>query len=327
MKSAVIQKLGQVPQLREVPEPAVPEGWVLAPVRAAAIKNIDRMLAAGTHYGSARMALPAPVGIDAVVELPGGRRSYVGATAPSGAMAQYLPVDPARAFDIPEGVDDAAAAALPNVGISAWFALEYAGRIQPGQSILILGATGVTGGLAVELAKQQFSADHVVAVGRNTRRLEQLGELGADVTVGLEQDDSPHWIDTVRDIHAEHPFDLVLDYLWAEPAEQTLGMLANDDMTAAFHRTRYVQIGESAGPTVNPPAAVLRSAGVELVGQGAGSVPQQAFSRVWTEVLPALFAMLADGRVSVATQQRPLAEVEDAWAETAPSGTRTVLIP
>lgn len=326
MKSAVIQELGQVPQLSEIPEPRVPDGWVLATVRAAAIKNIDRMLAAGTHYGSARMELPAQVGIDAVVELPDGRRSYVGAAPPSGAMAQYLPVDPAQAFDIPAGVDDAAAAALPNAGISAWFGLEYAGQIQPGQSILILGATGVTGGLAVQLAKHRFGAEYVVAVGRNAIRLEQLGHLGADVTVGLEQD-GPHWIDTVRDIHAEHPFDLVLDYLWAEPAEQTLKMLANDDMTAAFHRTRYVQIGESACPTLNLPAAVLRSAGVELVGQGAGSVPQQAFARVWTEILPALFAMLADGRVSVATLQRPLAEVADAWIEPVPSGTRTVLVP
>ena len=151
MKAAVIDELGQVPRLREVPDPEVPEGRVLARVRAVAVKNIERMLAAGTHYGSKGLTMPAQLGVDAVAELPDGRRVYTGAAPPAGTLAEYLPVDPRRALEIPAGVTDAEAAALPNAALSAWFALEYGGQIRPGQSVLILGATGVTGGLAVQL--------------------------------------------------------------------------------------------------------------------------------------------------------------------------------
>src|SRR5690606_36098356 len=143
------------------------EGQVMGTVRAAAVKNIERMMVAGTHYSSAQLSLPAQIGVDAEVALPDGRRVYTGATAPNGAMAQRLPVDPARGIEVPDGVDDAAAAALPNAAGSAWFGLECAGELQAGQHVLLLGATGVTGTLSVQLAKHRFGAGRVTAVGRN----------------------------------------------------------------------------------------------------------------------------------------------------------------
>lgn len=328
MRAAVIDMLGEVPQCRAVPEPTAPEGQVVARVRAAAIKNIERMLVAGTHYGSGRMVLPAGVGLDAVVDLPDGRRVYAGATPPAGAMAERLVVNPAQVVEIPEAVDDPTAAALPNAAVSAWFALEYAGQVRPGQNVLVLGGTGVTGGLAVQLAKHRFGADQVVAVGRSTGRLRHLSELGADDTIRLGGNgDGASLEQAVRERHTERPFDLVLDYLWGKPAEQTLRALASDDLAAGFHRTRFVQVGEMAGSTIELPAAALRSAGVELVGQGAGSVPHEAFARVLAEIIPGLFAMLARGTISLDTVSRPLAQVSDAWTEPTPSGTRTVLMP
>lgn len=326
MKAAVIDRLGEAPQCRDIPELVTPDGWVTGRVRAAAIKNIERMLVAGTHYGSGTVTMPAQVGLDAVVELPDGRRVYTGATPPAGAMAEHVPVDPALSIAVPLGVDDASAAALPNAGISAWFALEYAGQLRPGQTVLVLGGTGVTGSLAVQLAKQRFGADHVVAVGRNAARLEQLRALGADSVICIE-DDAAGLADAVRELRAEHPLDLVLDYLWGAPAEQTLRALANDDLAANFQRTRFVQIGETAGPTLELPAAVLRSAGVELVGQGAGSVPHEAFGRITSEILPALFEMLAAGNLTVKTRTMPLDQVEKAWTEPTSSGERIVLVP
>ncbi|CAM3609310.1 zinc-binding alcohol dehydrogenase family protein [Occultella aeris] len=325
MRAAVIEATGQVPQCREVAEPELPDGWAMARVRAAAIKNIERMLVAGTHYGSGRMAFPAQVGLDAVADLPDGRRVYAGATPPAGAMAEYLAVDPSRAFEIPAGVTDAAAAAMPNAAVSAWLALEYAGQIRPGQSVLVLGGTGVTGALAVQLAKHRFGAGHVVAVGRDEARLQRLRVLGADAVIRLEG--RQELAAAVRAVHAEHPLDLILDYLWGAPAETTLRALANDALTAGFHRTRFVQIGESAGPTLELPAAVLRSAGVELVGQGAGSVPREAFARVGTEIVPVLFGMLAAGTLAIETLTRPLREVNIAWTEQVGSGVRSVLVP
>lgn len=326
MKAAVIEAPGSVPACKDVAEPIAPEGWVLAQVQAAAIKNIERMLAAGTHYGSSRMSTPAQLGLDAVALLPDGRRVYTGATPPAGAMAEYMPVDPAQTVAVPQGIDNAASAALPNAAISAWFALEYAGQIEPGQSVLVLGGTGVTGGLAVQLAKHQFGAAHVTVVGRNESRLKELTALGADRVIRID-DDATGLADAVRAVHTEHPFDIVLDYLWGTPAENVLRALGNESLTAGFHRTRFVQVGETAGATIELPAAVLRSAGVELIGQGAGSVPKEAFGRVPSEILPRLLTLLAEGALSIKTVTRRLDDVADAWGEPTGSGVRMVLVP
>lgn len=326
MRAAVVEKIGSVPQYRQVPDPEPADGQQVATVRAAAIKNIERMLVAGTHYASGALTLPAQVGVDAVVQLPDGRRVYSGAVPPGGAMAERIAVDPSSAIDLPDALDDATAAALPNAAISAWLALEYAGQIRPGHTVLILGGTGVTGGLAVQLAKHHFGAGHVVVVGRNTERLASLAGLGADETIGIG-DGVEDLTRAVSAVHAEHPIDSVLDYVWGPPADRTLRAFGNTRLDAPFHRTRFVQIGESAGPTIELAADVLRSAGVEVVGQGAGSVPREAFARVTTEVIPALFELLAKDAITLETTTRPLNEVAEAWHEPVPSGVRTVLVP
>lgn len=325
MKTAMVDEFGELPYCADVPEPEPASDAVIGTVRAAAIKNIDRMLAAGTHYGSSGLSMPARLGIDGVVELPDGRRVYAGAAPPAGAMAEYLAVDPTQVLDVPDGVDDASAAALPNAAVSAWVGLEYAGRIAAGQNVLVLGATGVTGGLAATLAKHRFAAGRVVAVGRNRERLARIGEQGAGDAIAL--DEHTDLADAVAQAHHEDPFDLVIDYLWGAPAEQTLRGLAGNDLAAEFRSTRYVQIGEMAGPTISLDGGTLRSAGIELVGQGGGSVPKEAFARIGTEILPELFAMLADGRIAIETAVRPLDDVAAAWQETPPSGVRTVLRP
>lgn len=328
MKAAVIGQLGQAPEYGEVEEPTATDGRVIGQVRAAAVKNIERSLVAGTHYGSGRLQLPGMVGVDAVVGLPDGRRVYTGATPPAGSMAERMAVNPMLTVDVPDAINDADAAAMPNAALSAWFALEYAGRIEPGQSVLVLGGTGVTGSLAVQLAKQQFGAGRVVAAGRDADRLQQLtgsgaDESGADNAIMITEDLG----EQVARLHREQPFDLVLDYLWGMPAEQTLRALGGNDLGADFHRTRFVQIGEMAGPEITLPGGILRSAGIELVGQGGGSIPREALSRVANETLPALYGMLADGAISISTVTRSLSEVTAAWEEKSPSGVRLVLVP
>ncbi|AKU17430.1 quinone oxidoreductase family protein [Luteipulveratus mongoliensis] len=324
MKAAVIRELGATPAYDDFDEPVAGDGEVIAEVRAASLKNLDRALAAGTHYGSSQVPLPSVAGVDGVAVLPDGRRVFTGgASAPFGMMAERVAVNPARVMDVPEDIDDVVAAALPNPGASAWFSLEYAGQIQPGQSVLVLGGTGVTGSMAVQLAKAQFGAGRVVVAGRNTDRLERLAAWGADATIDLAGDVRAQ----VEQQHREHPFDLVLDYLWGGPAEQTLLALGNDDLGGDYHRTRYVQIGEMAGSRVSLPGGVLRSVGLELVGQGGGSIPKEALVRVGSEILPRLFALLAEGSLHVDVRQRALAEVATVWDEPEPSGTRTVLLP
>lgn len=322
MRAAVIEEFGSAPQYRQVPELEATGSHVVA----AAIKNIERMLAAGSHYISRQLSLPMPLGMDAVVALDDGRRLYTGAAPPGGTMAERMLVDPAQSVEVPDGVEDADAAALPNAGVSAWFALEYSGRVSPGQSVLILGGTGVVGGLLIQLAKQRFGTGRVVAVGRDADRLRALERLGADETISIA-DGSDHLADAVVKAHAEHPFDVVLDCVWGEPAEQTLRALGNDDLSAAYHRTRFVQIGETAGATIDLPAAVLRSAGVELLGQGGGSIPREAMARATAEIIPELFAMLVRGSLRIDTFTRPLAEITQAWTESLPSGVRAVVQP
>lgn len=325
MKAAILDQFGDAPALREILEPQAGPGEVVVDVRAAAVKNIERVLAAGTHYASAQMMLPSPIGMDAVVQMPDGRRAYAGALPPGGAMAERMIINPSMALDIPATVDDATAAALPNAGVSAWLALEHSARVQPGESVLVLGATGVTGALAVQLAKHKFSAGHVAAVGRNHERLVELRQHGADRIISLTSD--PGQFDSaIAEAHTQHPFDVVIDFLWGAPAEQTLRMLGGDDLSARYHRTRFVQVGEMAGPDIALPASILRSAAIELVGQGGGSVPREAYARV-PDVIGELFDMLATGKLAVTTISRPLAEVAEAWRESIPSGTRIVLIP
>ncbi|WP_420097507.1 quinone oxidoreductase family protein [Brevibacterium sediminis] len=325
MKAAIIERFGEAPALRELPELHAGDGEAVVRVRAAAIKNIERMLSVGTHYASTQMTLPSPLGLDAVVNLPDGRRAFAGARPPGGAMAERMIIDPSTAILLPDDVDDASAAALPNAGVSARIALEHSARLQPGQSVLVLGGTGVTGALAVQLAKHKFQAGHVVAVGRNRERLAELRRHSTDCTIRLPID--PGQLNAaIAEAHKQRPFDVVLDFLWGMPAEQTLHALAGNDLSAGYHRTRYVQVGEMAGPDLALPASNLRSAGIELVGQGGGSVPKEVYARV-PDIVRELFEMLAAGELAINTISRPLAEVTQAWNQSVPSGTRVVLKP
>ena len=137
VKAVMIDELGLPPVCRQIPDVQPSDGHEIARVRAAAIKNIERMLVAGTHYASTQLSLPAQVGMDAVAELIDGRRVYAGAIPPGGTMAEHMLVDPSMTVPVPDDVDDASAAALPNAGVSAWLSLEHTGQLRSGQSVLV----------------------------------------------------------------------------------------------------------------------------------------------------------------------------------------------
>lgn len=319
--------MGSVPIYTDVPEPQPRDGAEVAEVEASALTNLTRGVVSGKHYASKEIQLPAIPGVDGVARLADGRRVYTvytGAVGYSGLMAERTLVDPRICIDIPDHVDSVTAAALPNPGISAWTALAHAAAVKPGDHVLVLGATGVTGSMAVQLAGGMFGAETVVAAGRNTERLEWLRSAGAHDTIALGEQDLGA---RVAEMHARRPFDAVLDYLWGDPAAQVLTALAASHPAAHYHPTRFVQIGSMAGPTLPLDAGVLRGTGVTLCGVGIGSVPPEVLSRARTEALPRLFAMVADGRLELRTQARPLADVAEVWAGGEPAGTRVVLTP
>ena len=260
MKAAVVNAVGMPPVYTDFPDPQAGHGAVVATVEAAALKNLDRVMISGKHYSGAHLSLPMIAGVDGVARLDDGRLVYANVRPPNGMMAEKTLVDPAAAVEVPEGIDPVLAAAVPNPGLSVWLSFEHRAHIRPGQHALVLGATGVTGALAVQLAKAAFGAGRVVAAGRNAARLEWLKQVGADAVINVANDDLGS---RVAAEHREQPFDVVLDYLWGAPAEQTLAALGN----AQFHVTRFVQIGDMAGPHVTLPAGTFRGAGVELVGR------------------------------------------------------------
>lgn len=153
MKGAVLHELGKTPRFAEFDEPVAGKDEAVVRVRAASLKAVDRQMASGAHYASPRK-FPVICGTDGVGDLEDGTRVFFGgARPPFGAMAERTVVPRAFCFPVPAAIDDEIAAALPNPGVSAWLSLTYRAKVVPGETVLVLGATGVTGQLAVQIAK------------------------------------------------------------------------------------------------------------------------------------------------------------------------------
>ena len=322
MNAAVLHTLGQPPRCEQFPDPVPGAGEVLVEVRAAALKPVDKQMAGGAHYASYR-TFPAVCGTDGAGTLEDGTRVFFGMPrAPYGAMAQRTVVARPRCFSLPPQIDDDTAAAVLNPGLSAWGALVWRAQLAAGETVLILGATGVTGKLATQTAKL-LGAKRVVAAGRNQRILASLHDLGADATIPLEQP-HPDLVASFAREAGETGFDVILDYVWGPPTEALLAAVARKDMRPSATRTRLVQVGESAGSTVSLPAAVLRSTRLEILGAGTGSAPTAP--ETWLEAMRQLLDRVAQGKLRIETERVPLAEVETAW-QREQQGRRLVIVP
>ncbi len=319
MRAAVLRVLGKPPQVEEFPEPMLGEGEVLIHVSAAALKSVDKQLAAGKHYASPR-ELPVVCGTDGVGRLEDGTRVFFGGPRrPYGAMAERTVVRRAQCFSVPEDLDDDTAAAIPNPGVSAWLSLKYIAKLAEGETVLILGATGVAGKLAAQIAKI-LGAGQVIAAGRNEPVLSTLRELGADATIRLDQPDQ-ELIETFRREAAQKRFDVVIDYLWGRPTEALLSAMTATEFAVAGGTTRLVEVGESAGPTITLPAAVLRSTSLTILGT-AGIPPWDVLTDVFHQVMN----YAARGKLRIETERVPLTEIRDTWERNV-HGRRLVVIP
>jgi NADPH:quinone reductase-like Zn-dependent oxidoreductase len=319
MDAAVLHALGKPPRYEQFPDPIAGDGEVIVHVHAASLKPIDKQLASGSHYASPR-DLPHVCGTDGVGHLSDGQRVFFGgARAPYGAMAQRAVVRRAFSFPVPEGVDDETAAALPNPGVSAWLSLAFRGKLTPGENVLILGATGVTGKLAVRIAKL-LGAGRVVAAGRNQQVLSTLDQLGADATIRLDAPAQELGEAFVREA-GDSGFQVVIDYVWGRPAEAFLAAATRKEFAVITSETRFVQVGESAGPTISLPAAVMRSTALTILGT-AGIPPHN----ILVDALQQVMAHAACGELRVETERVRLTDVENAWLRD-PQGRRLVIMP
>lgn len=316
MQAAVVNVLGQAPRYQSFPDPEPAAGEVLIQVRAAGLHPVVKAMASGSHYASAG-EVPAVPGIDGVGVLEDGRRVYfVFVRKPWGTMAERAAAPLSRCIPLPEGLDDLQAAAIANPGMSAWLSLKDRAGLAKGETVLIQGATGVAGQLAVQAARF-LGAKRVVVTGRNVRA---LAAADVDAVIALNQPE-----DALRDAfaaEAQQGIDVIIDYLWGRPTEILLEALAAGFHAESTHRTRLVEVGSSAGNAITLPGATLRSVDLTLLGSGFGSASlEQVFAAI-----PTLFSMAAAGTFQVAVEPIPLAEVETGW-ERVEKGRRIVFTP
>jgi NADPH2:quinone reductase len=320
MYAAVLRTIGTAPRYEEFPEPVVNDNdaEAIVHVHAASLTPVDKQLATGSHYAS-RRELPSVCGSDGVGHLDNGQRVFFGGPRPPyGAMAQRTVVPRALTFPVPDDVNDETAATLPNPGVSAWLSLAYRAKLVRGENVLILGATGVTGKLAVKVAKLLGDA-RVVTAGRNQWALKTLRDQGADATISLALAEIELSEAFLRE--AGHSgFQVVIDYVWGRPAEAFLAAITSREFAVIKSETRFVQVGESAAPTISLPAAVLRSTALTILGT-AGIPPRD----VLFEALQQVMAYAAKGELHIDTERVPLADIENAWQRDQP-GRRLVLI-
>jgi len=319
MYAAVLHTIGTVPRYEEFPEPVIENtnGEAIVYVHAASLKPIDKQLASGSHYASPRK-LPCVCGSDGVGHLDDGQRVFFGGPRPpQGAMAQRTVVPRAFTFPVPENLDDETAAAMPNPGISAWLSLTYRAKVVPGENVPILGATGVTGNLAVKIAKL-LGAARVVAAGRNPQALDRLHNLGADATISLALPTAELSEAFAREA-GQSGFQVVIDYVWGQPAEAFLTAITRREFVTVQSETRFVQVGESAAPSISLPAAVLRSTALTILG--TAGIPSRD---VLVEAFQQVMAYAAKGDLQIDTEKVPLAQIEKAWQRDQP-GRRLVV--
>jgi NADPH:quinone reductase-like Zn-dependent oxidoreductase len=319
MHAAVVTSFDEPPHYQEFETP-IPkdEDRALVDVLAVGLHPRVRTDAAGRHYTSTG-ALPMVPGIDGIGRLADGRRIYfVADDDVPGSMAEKAIIDVRRTIILPDGADIEKIAAAMNPAMSSWVALRRRVPIEAGQSVLVLGATGNAGTMAVQIAKL-LGASRVVGAGRDGIRLHALSGVGADEVVQLTED-SEATDAALADAAAE--VDIVIDYLWGKPAEHAIMAL----LTARSDRSRamnWIQIGAIAGPTLALPSVALRSANLRIQGNGQGAVSAEGY----LAELPSLIEEINSGAISIVPRTSPLREVEAVWSKPDVPGERTVLIP
>lgn len=306
MKAAVVTGAGQVPIYADFPEPERLAGEDRIVVHAAAVSPLAKGRASGSHY-SASGQFPFVAGVDGVGRREDGKRVYFALPrAPYGSMAQVAVAPSDRCIVLPDDLDDVTAAAVANPGMSSWAAFSERARLEAGETVLVNGATGAAGRLAIQIAKYR-GAGRVIATGRDVEALKSLAALGADATIALGDD--PSRLEDEFKAHFAEGVDVVIDYLWGSSAERLIVAAAKAAKGAS--PIRIVQVGAASGGEISLQGAALRSSAISLMGSGIGSIPLDRLVKATGEFLHAV----QPGDFQIASRPVPLSEVETAWSE------------
>ena len=321
MKAAVLIQLGSSPVYVDFPDP-IPQNdeQILIDIEAAALKNIDKLRTKAGNYVS-YSELPAIVGSDGVGILEDGTRIY--AQGITGMMAEKALVSKNRYTILPEEIDIAIAAALPNALFGSAMALQYRAKFKSGDVVIINGATGVTGQVAVQLAKH-FGASKIIVTGRNEKTLQKLKILGADEIIFLKHDET-YIIQVIKEIHRQTPIDVVIDYLWGRPVELIIQAIQVEGEKINPRKVKIVTVGDMAGQNIALNSGDLRSADIELIGSGLGTYSPKDLMEFSTKILPEMFALAAKGKLKIEIQKEKLENIETAWNNDV-DGKRTVIM-
>jgi NADPH:quinone reductase-like Zn-dependent oxidoreductase len=296
MRAAVLRDYSEPPHADEFDDPTSDNGAVLVEVSVAGLNPVDLYTAAGELPD--KPPLPSVAGREAIGTTDGRRVYFDRPVEPFGSMAERALVDPESLIDVPEGVDDEQAVSFGIAGLAAWLALEWRAEIQPGEIVLVLGASGVVGQIAVQAA-QCLDAGKVIAAARSEDALETATEdLGADEAVDVSDEDG--LVDRFREA-AGGEIDLVIDPIW--------GPVAMAALEATGRRGRLVQIGNSSGETTDVPARMLRNNVRTILGHTNFAVPQAIKAHAFKRMCE----LSATGRLRVAVERIGLDKVDEAW--------------
>lgn len=321
MKAAVVFEKGSIPQYADFQDPETPkENETQVSVKAASIKNLDRAIAGGSHYSvSGEVHQPRIIGTDGAGYLENGQKVYF--FSKKGTTAEKVNAEKGFVIPVPEELDFATAAALPNAVMGSAMGLKFKAGMKPGDTVLINGATGVTGKIAVQVARL-YGAKNIIATGRNEASLQSLLTLGADEVVSLKQPDED-FVAKIKEIHNETPIDIILDYLWGHSIEMLLYALKGNGTFS--HKTRLVSVGGMSGDTIQLSSQILRGTDIQISGSGLGSWTKDETRMLFTEIIPEMFQAAVEGKIKIDTETAEIKDVESVWNTEIPAGKRLVL--
>jgi NADPH:quinone reductase len=313
LRAALIRELGRLPEVGERPDPASSDGEVVLEVLAAPLNPLDIAVGAGRFYGG-HPPLPYVPGCEAVGRVDGRLVWAFGAglgMKRDGCMTELVAVPADLLVDVPEGADPVLAGALGIAGLAGWIPLAARAPVQAGETVLVLGATGTAGQIAVQAARL-FGAGRVVAAGRDPAALARAEQLGADATVGIDEADD--LTAALREASGGDGPTLIVDALWGEPAAAAV--------EAAATGARIVHLGQSAGPTATLTSAAVRGKQLNILGHSNFAVPRAELARQYRALVERALA----GDIALDLESVPLDDVAEAWERQAGGPHRKLVV-